>query len=156
VTVHLFRLDENKCCCIHRSQPGDCYFVHESDIREWTAPSRFVGFLDCSSYCGTDLKLDEVGKLLEGRIEESDLLEGIENPFQGIRFEVHLNCFLPEQEHPSAHTVNLEFGEVRLMVSRVDDDDFEEHELFTDETEDYHGVTLPHLLEHLKGWNPDD
>jgi hypothetical protein len=154
VTVHFFRLDENKCCCVHQSI--NYFFATESDIRGWTAPLRFVGLVACTSYPCLDLEFDDVGKLLERRIqlEERDIFEGID-PFRGIRFEVHVNCFLPEQKHPSAHTVDLEFGEVRLMALRVDDS-ADDPQLFTDANARDHGVTLPHLLEHLKGWNSDE
>jgi hypothetical protein len=87
-------------------------------------------------------------------LDERDPFEGFEDPFTGIKFDVHVSCFLPEQEHPPAPTVNLEFGQVRLMVMR--DENSQDYELFTDANEHDHGVTLPHLLEHLKGGNPDD
>jgi hypothetical protein len=71
---------------------------------------------------------------------------------------VHLNCFVQEQQAPhpddtSAQTVVLEFGEVRLMALRVDDS-MEDPELFTNADEYNHGVTLPHSLDYLKGWDP--
>ena len=99
------------------------------------------------------LESDEGGKALEGRIK----LSNGRDAFEGIKFNVHLNCFVPEQEHhpddPSARTILLEFVEVRLMAQRMS----WSTALFTNADDYHHGVTLPPLVEHyLKGWGPDD
>ena len=157
VTVHLFRLDENKCCCVHES--GSCYWMtgfdypaeNAADRRSLTASLRFVGLLN-SEPSVSILELDEGGKLLEGRIQELHW-----STFQGIKFDVHLNCFVQEQaphpDVPSARTVVLEFGEVRLTALRVNSGGPLAE--FTHACAHQHGVTLPHLLQHLKGWDPD-
>jgi hypothetical protein len=72
---------------------------------------------------------------------------------------VKLNCRVqhqapPRPADPSVATTGLEFGEVHLMAKWVDTD--EEHRDFV-EADFNHGITLPHLLEHLKVWgDPED
>jgi hypothetical protein len=167
VTVHLFRLGRNngrnKCCCVHES--GSCFWMtgfdypgeNAADRRSLTASLRFVGLVNSTPSVPT-LELDEGGKLLEGRIQELDRYCLERNTFQGIKFDVHLNCFFKQQaqhqDDPSARTVVLEFGEVRLTALRVDSGGHDKE--FTHAYAHLHGVTLPHLLEHLKGWDPND
>jgi hypothetical protein len=152
VTVHLFRMDENKCCCVHESD--SCYWEEEHS----NSPSvALVKSQESSSH----LELDEEGKLLERRVQELDRYslpverEGRES-FQGIKFGVHLHCCIQEQEYhqddPMTWTADLVLEEIELMDWTTD----ELHELYIDDHEEPHGVTLPRLLEHLKGWNPDD
>jgi hypothetical protein len=165
VKVHLLRLDQNKCCCVH-DESGDLSWrtgieypgENTADRRSLTASERFVGCLNSLSPL---LQLDGGGKILEARIQALD--QHLRGPhvtfFKGIELEVSLICFVQEQEQhqddPSARTVILEFGEVRLAALRVDSEMFTES--FTNASELHHGVTLPHLLEHLKGWeDPDD
>jgi hypothetical protein len=111
----------------------------------------------------TTLELDEAGKLLERRIQVWRYPECI--IFLGIKFEVYLDCFVREQEQhqddpPSARTaVVLEFREVRLAALQVDLEECDpELGVNSDTTEftNIDGVTLPHFLEHLKAWDPDD
>jgi hypothetical protein len=161
VTVHLFRLDQNKCCCVHESE--GCFWMtgfdypgeNTADRRSLTASLRFVGLVNSTPSAPT-LELDEGGKLLDGRIQELDRYCLERNTFQGIKFDVHLNCFVQEQhqDDTSARTVVLEFGEVRMTALRVDSGGHDTE--FTHAYARHHGVTLPHLLEHLKGWDPDD
>ena len=161
VTVHLLRLDENKCCCVHQS--GSCFWMtgfdypgeNAADRQSLTASSRFVGLFNSTPSVPT-LELNEGGRLLEGRIQELDRYALERYTFQGIKFDVHLNCFVQEQaphpdDTPSAQTVVLEFGEVRLTTLRVVSREFT-HAF----AHDQQGVTLPHLLGHLKGWDPCD
>jgi hypothetical protein len=155
-TVHLFRLDQNKCCRVHES--GSCVWqslaVSESID---SAEGCLVGWANYySPQDSASLELDERGKLLVGRIREL-------NPhhFQGIQFEVHLNCFVQVEQaphHPDdplAQTVVLELREVELIAMQVNNTD-EDCVYFTDADPHHHGVTLPHLLEHLKRWDPND
>jgi hypothetical protein len=193
VTVHLFRLDQNKCCCIHASSgnssssssssSGSCYWMtgfdypaeHVANRRSLTTCAlRFVGLVN-STPSVPILELDQEGKLLERRIQELDRYRRLEerHTYQGIKWDVHLNCFIQEQQQqkqqqqpspsshgsahpdgPSARTVVLEFGEVRLTALRVDSGDDETE--FTHAYAHHHGVTLPHLLGHLKGWEQDE
>ena len=156
VRVHLFRLDENKCCCVHESNSCDW-------VENLSHP--LVGFV-MSIASSPNLKLDEGGKLLEGRIQEFDRfslpVEREERDrFQGIKFGVNLYCCGREQEHlqddPSARTIALVFGEVRLEAHRVVDWTTDQlPELFINANEYHHSVALPHLLEHLKGWGQGD
>jgi hypothetical protein len=158
VTVHLFRLDQNKCCCVHDS--GSC----EWDSRyctEMALVHGLVAWVDSSAQQSATLELDERGKLLESRIQEYDrhYPDDDVQPFQGIHFGVDLACFVqaqapPHPDDPSAQTVVLEFGEVELKVMRQVNDTDGECAYFTDAGA--HGVTLPHLLEHLKIWDPND
>jgi hypothetical protein len=159
VMVQLYRLDQNKCCCVHQS--GSCNWMtgfdypaeNTADRRSLTAASRFVGSFHSTPSVPT-LELDEGGRLLEGRIQELDRYRLERYTFQGIKFDVHLNCFVreqaPHQDDTSARTVVLEFGEVRLTTLRVVSREFT-HAYAHDQQ-----VTLPHLLEHLKGWDPCD
>jgi hypothetical protein len=158
VTVHFFRLDQNKCCCVHES--GDFHWITGIDY-PWADPRPLAdssGFLGCvnSNPSASALELDEGGKRLEGRIQALDQ-RSPEDPyaFQGYQFGVNLVCTVQEQEQhqddPSARTVVIEFEEVRLAALQVDLDQ-DHNEWFTNASEHHHGVTLPHLLEHLKGW----
>jgi hypothetical protein len=163
VTVHLFRLDQNKCCCVHDSRSCE-WLMGEGDYAAGTltslagSPLSVLAFLNSSTLSET-LELDEGGKLLERRIQvfDHDPLGDDVHPFQGIRVNVTLNCFIHEQApphpgDPSAQTVILKLGEVELEVMRV-----ETHGACNAYDTDPHGVTLLHLLEHLKGWgDPDD
>jgi hypothetical protein len=76
------------------------------------------------------------------------------NHFRYITFGVQLDCVIGEQvprpDVPAAGTVALEYGEVRLTVYRVDSMSDTETGGSTSEE---HGVPLPQLLEHLKGWD---
>jgi hypothetical protein len=85
--------------------------------------------------------------------------------FQGILFDVQLNCSVRAQvqleEEPSARTAILECGEVRLTALRVDARGIgrtSHKREFRDACTSirHHGVTLLHLLDHLKGWHLDD
>jgi hypothetical protein len=187
VTVHLFRLDQNKCCCVHDSR--SCEWETETDgylgIDEGVfVPNGIVGRANYSTggranystQHSDTLELDERGKRLEGRIKEleDDMFE-----FQGVQFYVHLNCFVqaqapPHPDDPPAPTVVLEFREVQLTAIRVNSDGSRwgfvdgdlrlgpegGRELFFDGDDyggpDPHGVTLPHLMEHLKRWGSAD
>jgi hypothetical protein len=154
VTVHLFRLDQNKCCCVHSS--GSWNWQVAEILTDVDPAHTVVGWVN--SFESAALELDERGTLLEGRIQELDL-GGDE--FLGIQFYVNLKCCVQEQapphpNDPSARTVVLELGEVHLVALRVNPDgaDFD---YFVEAEVQQHGVTLPHLLEHLKGWgDPDD
>jgi hypothetical protein len=124
---------------------------------------RFVGWVTSSAQRSATLELEERGKLLEGRIQESGRdHQGQGAPqFQGIYFGVDLDCCVqaqapPHPDDPSAQTVVLELGKVQLIAMRwVNDTDGIRH-FFTDEGAHQHGVTLPHVLEHLKLWDPND
>jgi hypothetical protein len=167
VSVQLFQLDQNKCCCVH-DESGDFYwrvfmnYPGDNEAEPLADSERFVGCVNSSPSAPT-LELDEGGKRMVGRIQAWDLHHPYEGnaAFQGIKFGVNLICFVQEQEQhkddPSARTVVLEFGEVRLAVLRVDSDG-DYAEWFTNASQHHHGDTaLPHLLEHLKGWeDPDD
>jgi hypothetical protein len=157
VTVHLFRLDENKCCC-----------VHESDSCEWVDAFEGVdAFEDCafpsvgfvtSTRSARILELNEGGKLLVGRIQELDRHGPERNSIHRIKFEVQLSCEIgdldrvPNPNARSTETVALQFGLLQMKVHRVDSAEGEA--VFDRYHEHHHGVTLPHLLEHLKGWDP--
>jgi hypothetical protein len=158
VTVHLFRLDQNQCCCIHES--GSCNWVPFT-YRNVNAAGALVGWAKSSSQLSVTLELNEGGKL--GRIKEQldrhYLGHGDTPHFQGIQFDVELTCRVQHQApqrsaDPSVATVVLEIGEVHLMAKRVDTDGA--REAFVD-ADFNNGVTLQHLFEHLKGWGgPDD
>jgi hypothetical protein len=63
------------------------------------------------------------------------------------------------QDDPSARTVVLECGEVRLGALRVASGGIGQKSKkteFRDACTQHHGVTLLQLLEHLKGWHLDD
>jgi hypothetical protein len=162
VTVHLFRLDKNKCCCVH--EPGSCDWDSSPD-RDMDAAIATVGWANYSSsqHLAT-LELDEGGKLLlEGRLQEQldrhFVGDGDVPHFQGIQFDVELNCRVqhqapPRPADPSVATVVLEFRELRLMAKWVYTDEGREDFIDADIDPEF---TLPHLLEHLKGWgDPDD
>jgi hypothetical protein len=165
VTVHLFRLDESKFCgVLHAS---DSYVLmrfeypneNAVDRRLWTAALRFEGSVDTALPVPT-LELDEGDKMLAGRIQRYC---NNAYKFQGIIFDVRLNCSVRAQEQlqdePSAHTVVLECGQVRLAALRVESRGIglkSNKAEFVHACTQYHGVTLLHLLEHLKGWHLDD
>jgi hypothetical protein len=161
VTVHLFRLDQNKCCCVLDASSSDWMVTtrtnHHAPISV-AAVDRFVLSCDSSFPSSGTLELDERGELLEGRIQE--FLELDAPRLEGILFDVHLNCFVQEQaphypDDRSARTVVLELGDVQLeiLLKYVDGN----YEGFNEARANDHGVTLPHLLEHLKKWgDPDD
>jgi hypothetical protein len=153
VTVHLFRLDQNKCCCVHES--ASCNWV-PSTYRDVNTANALVGFAQSSSQHSAALELDEGGKLLlEGRIQEELDRHWEDAPrFKGIQFDVVLYCRVQHQApsrsaDPSVASVVLEIGEVQLMATRVDTDG--DRQEFVD-ADFNNGVTLPHLLEHLKVW----
>jgi hypothetical protein len=147
--VHLFRLDQNKCCCFHES--GSCdwrTFTTNFPFTHTTAAGALVGWANSSSKHSGTLELDRhyVG-------------HGDASHFQGIQFDVNLKCRVqrqapPRPADPSVATVVLEIGKVHLMAILVDTDGGRGE--FMDADFD-HGITLPHLFDHLKGWGyPDD
>eukprot|EP00978_Attheya_sp_CCMP212_P030464 scaffold112087_cov64-Attheya_sp.AAC.2 len=163
VTVHLFRLDQNKCCCVHESfGRRDCdweflsdgrvpYYGRETYYRGVDAVNALLGW---ARYDSDTLELDKGGKVLLG-LDVEDV--------QAIEFDVRLNCYVQEQaparpDDPSAQTIVLEFGEVLLRLVQVDITSGDREE-FIDADYDHHGVqaALPHLLERLIIWgDPDD
>jgi hypothetical protein len=161
VTVHLFRLDQNKCRCVHES--GSCDW-EPCLYRGVNAANILVGWSQSSSLHLAALALDEGGNLLlEGRIQEEfdrHYMEHGDAPhFQGIHFDVDLTYRVQHQApsrpaDPSVATVVLEIGELHLVAVLVDTGgDREEF----DEVDFNNGITLPHLFEHLKVWGgPDD
>jgi len=104
------------------------------------------------------LELDDGGKLLAGRIQEFDRHGRERNSFHRIKFDVQLSCQIkdldrvPNPTARSTETVALQFGSGMLTAHRVDSTGDEE--VFDRYHEHHHGVKLPHLLEHLKGWDP--
>jgi hypothetical protein len=146
VTVHLFRLDENKCCCVHKSD--NCNW-----IMNYGPP--LVGFVNST----TGIGVGYVNSTTEDRNPVGGILDfdryGPErNHFRYIQFDVQLDCVIGEQaphpDVPAAGTVALKYGEVRLTARRVDLTS--DTEVGTPTSEEY-GVSLPQLLEHLKGWD---
>jgi hypothetical protein len=149
VMVHLFRLDQNKCCCVHSSGSWDSQVPGLLTGMNITAEdvAGFVRFYVHQS--DTALELDERGKLLERRIQELDK-RGAQ--FLGIEFFVKLNCCVQERAPPYPD----DLGEVHLVAHRVNPE-WDDSDCFVEAQVQQHGVTLPHLLEHLKGWgDPDD
>jgi hypothetical protein len=96
VTVHLFRLDQNKCCCVHDAGSSEWMvsLIHRPPISVG-AVDRFVLSCESSSTSSGTLELDERGELLEGRIQEFQELDAPR--LRGIQFDVRLNCFVEEQ-----------------------------------------------------------
>jgi hypothetical protein len=159
-------LDQNKCCCVH-DESGDFFWrtgfhypgENAAEPRSLADSERFIGCVNSNP--ASALELVE-GCNLEGltRVLDPPYLQHEEYfIFGGIHFHLSLICFVQEQEQhqddPSARTVVLEFGEVRLGVLGVDSDG-DRAEWFTNANEHHHGVTLPHLFEHLKGWEDLD
>jgi hypothetical protein len=173
VTVHLFRLDQNKCCCVH-DESGDFFWLrcmnypgeNAAERRSMADSERFVGCVNSKPSAST-LELDEGGNRLGRTQAWNRHCLGEENvtffPFEGIKFDVNLICFVQEQEQhqddPSARAFVLEFGEVRLGAWQEDlegsENEWSQTEWFTNDSEEHHAITLPHLLEHLKGWEDD-
>jgi hypothetical protein len=161
VTVHLFRLDQNKCCCVHES--GSCEWkTSEEDLYDERLVL-LVAWVNSSAQQSVTLELDERGKLLERRIQEVDRHYRTRwvQPFQGISFGVDLECYVqaqvpPHPDGPSEQSVVLELGKVELIVMQQVDNTDGDRDRFNDARAVHHGVTLPHLLEHLKIWDPND
>jgi hypothetical protein len=101
VRVHLLRLDQNKCCCVH-DDSGDFFWLtsvaypgeNVADPRSLAASERFVGLLNSSPT--STLELDEGGKRLEKRIQLLDRkwigrwLGAPYVTYEGIEFHVNL------------------------------------------------------------------
>jgi hypothetical protein len=160
VTVHLFRLDQNKCCCVHES--GSCEWDTRYCADEDPSYADRVAWVNSSAQQLGTLELDEWGKLLERRIQEFDrhYPDDDVQPFQGLHFGVDLDCCVqaqapPHPDDPSAQTVVLLLGNIGLTAMRQVDNTDGDRQYFTDAGAD-HGVTLAHLLGHLKMWDPND